>query len=161
MVNEWQFPGCNLPSKSLLYGHVTAASSSRNPDASELALAFEQAECEGHSRRPVSIAVIGAVAAPDQYVGLHTALPSEVAGGARDISVTAQNLGYFALDENLNPGGPPHTVHPGIVAGMPKLKLEPKGGPGCSARFTSSERSVRLGVGAELILTMQSTQAQK
>jgi tetratricopeptide (TPR) repeat protein len=33
VVNEWEFPGCNLPSKSLLYGHVTAASSSRNPDA--------------------------------------------------------------------------------------------------------------------------------
>jgi hypothetical protein len=155
VVNEWQFPGCNLPSKSLLYGHVTAASSSKDPDSSELSLVFDHGECEGREKKVLTLHVIGIVAPPDQYVGLHSALPSKVANGGRDISVTAQDLGYFALDENLNPGGPPKTVHPGIVAGIPTMKLEPHGGPGCSTKFTSTNRSVHLGIGSELLLTMQ------
>jgi hypothetical protein len=43
-------------------------------------------------------------------------------------------------------------VHPGTVIGMPMLKLEPEGGPGCSARISSTNRSVELGTGVELIL---------
>jgi hypothetical protein len=84
---------------------------------------------------------------------LHDALPTQVAGGARQISGTIG--GSTGRDDNLSPGGPPHTVHPGIVVRMPKVKLEPEGGPGCSARFSSSERSVQLAPGAELILTVE------
>jgi len=158
VVNDWEFPGCNLPMDSLLYGHVTASNTSKDSGASELSLVFDHGECEGRTKKALSLTVIGIVAPPDQYVGLHTAIPSEIGGGrGRDISVTAQNLGYFALDENLNPGGPPKTVHPGIVAGIPKLKLEPWGGPGCSTKFTTTGQSVRFGIGAELILTMQTS----
>jgi hypothetical protein len=155
VANEWQFPGCDLPTGSILYGHVTAASSSKNPDSSEFALVFDHGDCGGRTKKALSLTLIGAVAPPDQFVGLHNVLPSEVSGGGRDISVTAQSLGAFALDENLNPSGPPHTVHPGIVAGIPKMKLEPWGGPGCSTKITTVDRSVRLGPGSELILTMQ------
>jgi len=155
IVNEWEFPGCSLPSGSILYGHVTAANSSKDPDAAELGLVFDHGECGGMTKKAISLAVIGVVASHDQFVGLHSALPSQVSGGGRDISVTAQNMGSFALDENLNPSGPPHTVHPGIVAGIPKMKLEPWGGPGCSTKITTADRSVRLGPGSELILTMQ------
>ena len=63
--------------------------------------------------------------------------------------------GSTGRDENLSPGGPPHIVHPGIVVRMPKVKLEPEGGPGCSTRITSSDRSVQLGPGAELILIVE------
>jgi len=66
-------------------------------------------------------------------------------------------MGSLSVDENLNPGGNPHTVHPGIAFGFQKIKLEPSGGPGCSTRITSTEREIHLGVGAELILTMQVT----
>lgn len=155
VVNEWEFPGCNLPAGSLLYGHVRGASSSKKPDASELTLVFDQGACNGRSKQPISLTVIGVVAPPDQYVGMHSAMPTELTGGGRDISTTAANMGSFIRDENLNPGGPPHTVHPGIVVGMPKLKLEPHGGPDCGAKLTSTERSVRLGTGSILIFTMQ------
>jgi len=37
------------------------------------------------------------------------------------------------------------------VAGIPKLKLEPAGGAACSDRLTTSDHSLRLGVGAELL----------
>jgi hypothetical protein len=155
VVTEWQFPGCNLPARSILYGHVTAVSSAKKPDASELALVFDHGQCDGRSKKAIPFTVIGVVAPPDQFVGYHSAMPSELSGGGRDISATAANMGSFTMDENLNPGGPPRTVHPGIVVGIPKMKLEPHGGPDCSTRMTSTNRSVRLGTGSELILTMQ------
>jgi hypothetical protein len=37
---------------------------------------------------------------------------------------------------------------------MKKVKLEPQGGPGCSAKITSTERSIQLGTGAELLLVV-------
>jgi hypothetical protein len=49
-------------------------------------------------------------------------------------------------------------VHPGIVAGYKDVKLDPVGGPACSAKFTSTEPSVKLSTGAELILTMLAEQ---
>jgi hypothetical protein len=41
---------------------------------------------------------------------------------------------------------------------MPDVKLEPEGGPECSAKITSTNRSVTLGTGSELILTMSVAQ---
>ena len=84
---------------------------------------------------------------------LHDALPTQVAGGARSISDPVS--GSTGRDDNLSPGGPPHTVHPGIVVRMSKVKLEPEGGPDCSARISSSNRSIQLGPGAEVILTVE------
>jgi hypothetical protein len=160
VATEWQFPGCNLSARSTLYGHVTAATSSKDSGGSELGLVFDKGECDGHSKKAISFSVIGVVAPPDQYVGLHGALPSAVSGGGRNISNSVGNGGP-AQDENLNPGGAPHTVHPGVVVGIPKLKLEPHGGPDCSAKLTSTSRSVRLSSGSELILTMQLPPEQK
>jgi hypothetical protein len=154
VVIPWQFPGCNLAAKSTLYGHITGTSSSKNPDASEIAFVFDHGDCDGRSKKPISLTVIGVVAPSDQYVGMHSALPSEVAGGSRNISNSVGN-GGVAQDENLNPGGPPRTVHPGIVIRIPKLQLEPHGGPECSTRMISTKHNFRLESGSELILTMQ------
>ena len=154
IVNEWSSPQCSLPSGSLVYGHVTSATATKNSDPSELSLVIDHGECGGGSKKPVSLRIIGLIAPPDEFVGLHTVLPSEVSGGAQTTRSAAVNLGSFAFDENLNPGGTPHTIHPGIVAGMPRIKLEPQGGPACSAKITSTGHSVRLGTGSELILEM-------
>lgn len=154
VVSEWESSECNLPAGSTLYGHVTAASSSKGPDHSEMAIVFDQGQCDGHSKRPISLTLIGLVAPPDQYVGMHSALPSEVAGQGRNISDSVGN-GGVAQDENLNPGGLPRTVHPGIVVRIPKLQLEPHGGPECSARMISTKRNFRLESGSRLILTMR------
>jgi tetratricopeptide (TPR) repeat protein len=154
VVNEFRFPGCNLPENSVLYGHITEVNSSKGP-GSELGLIFDHGDCEGQYKRALSLNVIGIVAAPDAYVGLHSALPSQVSGGGRSISLTAGDTG-LVQDYNLNPGGPPKTVHIGAVDGIPQLKLESQGGPGCSARISSTERSIHLGVGAQFILSMES-----
>lgn len=158
IVNEWSFPGCTLPRGSLLYGHVTDARSTKNPDSSTLSLVFDQGECGGGQKKPLSLTIIGLIASPDQFVGLHSVLPSEVAGGGRSISALAGDLDSSFPELNLNPGGPPHTVHPGIVVGLPHLKLEPHGGPGCSTRITSTDHTLRLGVGSQMILTMERAQ---
>jgi len=155
VVNGLQYPGCILDRNAMVYGHVTAVSSSRNPDTAELGLAFDHGDCEGQSKKPLPLHLIALLPPPDQGRGsLHDAVPSEVAGGARQISDTVAET--TAYDAQLSEGGKPHTVHPGAVVGMPKLKLDPLGGPGCSARITSTTRSVQLGTGAELILVLSS-----
>jgi hypothetical protein len=150
VVHDWQSAQCMLAAGSILYGHVTASEGSKTAAGSRLALVFDHGECEGRPKREMSLKIIGLVAPPDQYVGIHSVLPAEVAGSGRQIS--RQIVGEY--DDNLNPGGPPHTVHPGIVFGFPKTKLDPVGGPACSAIITSSEPSVRLWTGSEFILTM-------
>jgi len=150
VLNEWQSDKCTLPAGSMLYGHVTAAKASRNPGESELALVIDHGECSGESKKELPLKILALVAPPSEFVGLHSILPAEVRGGARQLSDTTGGL----YDDNLNPGGQPHTVHPGVVAGYKDVKLDAVGGPACSARFTSTEPSVRLWTGSELILTM-------
>jgi tetratricopeptide (TPR) repeat protein len=157
VVNECAFPGCTLPRGSVLYGHVTESRSSKDPESAELALIFDHGECGGGPKKAISLTLIGLVASPDQFVGLHSVLPTEVAGSGRKISTAAADTASDFEEINLNPGGAPHTVHPGIVAGLPHLKLEPEAGLGCSTRITSTDRTLRLGVGSQLILTMQQT----
>jgi tetratricopeptide (TPR) repeat protein len=154
VVNEYSYPGCTLAVDSVLYGHATEVNSSKGP-GSELALVFDHGDCEGQFKKPLSLNLIAMIAPPDQYVGMHSALPNQVAGGGRAIAAAAANTG-LPEDFNLNPGGPPKTMHVGMVSGIPQLKLEPQAGPGCSARISSTEHSVHLGIGAMLLLTMQS-----
>jgi hypothetical protein len=42
------------------------------------------------------------------------------------------------------------------VIGIPAMKLEVEGGPGCSARIASTNHSVHLDRGTELILVVES-----
>lgn len=156
VVNGLEFPGCILEKNSMVYGHVTAVSSSRNPDTAQLSLTFDHGDCEKQSKMPLSLHLIALLPPPDTGPdSLHGAVPTEVAGGARQISTTVAET--TAYDAQLSEGGKPHTVHPGVVVGMPRLKLDPLGGPGCSAKITSSTRSVQLGTGAELILALSTT----
>lgn len=148
------YPGCTLDEDAILYGHVTEVTSTKRPDSSELALIFDHGDCTGHMKKALTLRLIGLIAPADESSKhMHDALPTEVAGGTRDISITAAES-VDGADEDLNPGGAPHTVHPGIVVRMPHAKLEPEGGPGCSARITSTNHNIELGAGSELILTM-------
>jgi hypothetical protein len=157
VVHGLIYPGCTLDDKAVVYGHVTAVASTRNPDGAELGLEFDRGDCEG-GKKSLPLRVIALLPPPDMNPNsLHGALPSQVAGGGRDISVTTAQTD--AYDAELSEGGRPHTVHPGVVVGMPKMKLDPMGAPGCSAMITSSTRSVQLGTGAELILALSSSKA--
>jgi hypothetical protein len=141
---------CSLTDGAIVYGHVTAAASSKNPDSSELGLAFDHADCRGHGKQVLHLRLIGLVAPPSHREMLHSVLPSEVAGGVQQLPETSSD----GIDDALSPEYYPRTVHPGLVVRLPTVKLEPEGGPGCSARISSPGRDIQLAPGTDLILTL-------
>lgn len=153
VLRDWIAPSCTLIAGATLYGHVLTSTASKS--VSELAVVFDHGDCSGHPKRELSLRIIGVAGGDAQYQAVHNAMPTRVAGGGRAISDAAASMG-LAPDDNMAPGVAPNTVHPGIVAGIPHLKLIPEGGPQCSAMLTSEGRSVHLGAGTEFILTMQS-----
>ena len=155
LVKGLVFPGCTLNQGSAIYGRVTSAVSQKNPNSSELSLVFDHADCEGHPKKEMPLRVIGLLGL-DASMRMHDAVPLVMSGGSRSVSAAASKTAYTGDDE-LNPGGPVSTVHPGIVIGIPKVKLEPQGGPECGARFTSTNHSVQLETGAVLIMIAPST----
>ena len=157
-LTGWKLPECSMEEGANLYGHVVAATSTKDGSSSELSLTFDHADCTGKGKKEISLQLIGLIGPPDEQQNMHDALPTEVAGGGRAIQAVVN--GSSGIDDNLNPGGRPHTVHPGIVVRMPKIKLEPVAGPGCSAKITSTGHSVQLGTGAELILLMKKVAVQ-
>jgi hypothetical protein len=149
------YSGCTLEADSVVYAHIMSATGAKNAPSSELSLAFDHADCSGHDKQPLKLRVIAVVGPPDAKHNMHEDMPTQVAGGARRIDDAV--AGTNALDMELNPGGPPHTVRPGIVVGVPKLKLEPTAGPDCSDKMTSTNSKIQIGPGSELILAMTQT----
>jgi hypothetical protein len=150
MQSEWVAPFCTLSKGALVYGHVVAASAQKNSGASELSVVFDHGDCASHPKQELVLRVIS-LEGDDTSTAVHNAMPTEVRGGARDISVTAASMGSY-LDEDMKSG---RVVHPGEVTGLKHLKLIPEGGPQCSAMLTSEERSVHVDSGTEFIMTMQ------
>jgi hypothetical protein len=131
---------------------VTAAAAQKNPDSSELSLVLDHADCEGHAKKEMQLRLIGLVGPPDEWARDRDPAPGGLHGSRK--STPAAKAALDSGDQ-LNPGGPPHTVHPGIVVGLPNVKLELEGGPACSDRIFSTNHSVQLDPGSELILVMQ------
>ncbi|HLY42068.1 MAG TPA: hypothetical protein VKR52_12720 [Terracidiphilus sp.] len=143
------FTECSLDGDSDVYGKVTSASGGK--DGSELSIEFDRADCSGH-KKDLKFWVIALLASPDELKSAHDAMPTAVKGGGRRISDTVGTTTEY--DTLLNPGGTPNTVKPGIVVGYPKIKLDPSGGPGCSAKLTSTDKNIHLGTGTQMILMM-------
>jgi hypothetical protein len=146
------YQGCTLDGDAVIYGKVMSATSSKDPNSSELSILFDHADCAGQGKKELKFWLIAVVAPADQSTESHNDVPTEVAGGGRRVSDTAASTAGF--DARLNPGGTPNTVKPGIVVGYPKIKLEPSAGPGCSAKLTSTDKTVHLGTGTEMIMTL-------
>jgi tetratricopeptide (TPR) repeat protein len=156
-VHGWQGDVCNFAAGAAIYGHVVLATTTKDAAGPQLAIVFDHGDCVGQAKKSIPFRVIALVGPAGEHKAYHDAMPTQVRGGSRDISQTVATMD-IKEDENLNPGGPPNTVHPGIVADLPELKLVPEGGPQCSALLTSTKsHSVRLGAGTEFILTMQMT----
>jgi hypothetical protein len=156
VVRGIAYTGCTLAANSIVSGRVTSVSSSRKPDAAELGLVFDSGNCDTQGRKPLSLHLIALLAPPDEMPSsLHGSLPVQVAGGGRRISDAAAMMDGY--DPRLSQGDKPLMVHPGAVLGLPELKLDPMGGPACSARISSTKRSVLLGTNTELILALTET----
>lgn len=149
------YQGCTLEPDAAVYAHVLSASGGKGASSSDLSLSFDHADCSGHDKQPFKLRVIAVVGPSDPKHSMHEDMPAKVAGGAHQIDDAV--AGTNALDMELNPGGPPHTVHPGIVIGVPNLKLEPTAGPECSDKMTSTASKIQLAPGSELILALTET----
>ncbi len=154
VVDGEVFKNCALDQDAVLYGRVMSATSSKDASPSELSLLFDHADCNGHAKQPLHLRLIGVIGPPTESRHLHNELPTEIAGGARSLDTAVNGNLINANDLDLNPGGAPHTVEPGIVLNVPALKLQPEQGPSCSTKMVSTNRSVTLGTGSQLILAM-------
>ncbi|MFC5862499.1 hypothetical protein ACFPT7_09380 [Acidicapsa dinghuensis] len=153
VVNGWKDPECTLGDGDFIYGKVMEAGKSSSGKV-QLSLKFESADCKGHAKRPLGLRLIGAVGQAD-FEGMMDAMPSEVKGGGRSVGQTVASMNY--LDLNLNPGGMPHTVHPGIVLRIPKLQIGVGEGPSCSDRLTTTDSILRLAPGTVFLLAREYT----
>jgi hypothetical protein len=148
-VYEMSMPGCRMLADAPVYGVVTAASASKTPSSSELSLAFDATECAGHGKQPMKLMIVGVLAPRDEQLRGHDSAPTEVSGGARQISSTAALTdGYDADLSSMSPGG----IKPGTVIGYKKMTLEVQGGPQCSSRFVSTDPNLVLAPGTILLL---------
>ena len=149
------YTGCRLEADSVVYAKILSSTASKDSAGSELSLAFDHADCSGHDKQPFQFRLIAVVGPPDAAKRLHDATPTQVSGRGRQIDDAM--AGTNALDLELNPGGPPHTVHPGIVVGVPRLKLEPTAGPECSDKLSTTDNKIQLAPGSEFILAITQT----
>jgi hypothetical protein len=152
------YPSCTLEANAVVYARIVSVTSSKTPGPAELSLDFNRADCSGHDKQAFKLRIIAIIGPAGESHKMHNDMPTEVAGKGRQISDAM--AGTNALDMDLNPGGPPHTVHPGIVVGAPKLKLEPTAGPGCTDKISSTDNRVQLGPGSELVLAVTELRPQ-
>lgn len=153
VVNGQSYPGCKLLAGAAIYGHIASAVSQASPNPAEMSLVFDRAECDGRGKKEVPMRLIGLIGPSEESARLHDDLPMGALNGKRSAS-TATKISTFD-DYKLNPGGAPNTVRPGAVLGLPKLKLEVEGGPGCSARISSTDRTSHIEAGSQMILLVQ------
>lgn len=142
-------PGCRMDAGAPIYGTVTEASSARNPNSSALSIAFQSADCVGHAKQLMKLALFGVFAPRGEQPRGHNAVPTELQGSSRQISDTAASTdGYDADLGAAFPSG----VKPGTVMGFRNIRLEPQGGPRCSARLTSNDSEIVFPPGTILLL---------
>ncbi len=155
VLNNMTFPGCRLDAGSALYAHVRSAKSQGDSNSAELSLVFDHADCVGVQKRPMEMRLLGLLGPSAPAANAHDDLPKGLIRGSFIPNATSKPGKYKLSDDRLNPGGAPNTVRPGVVVDIPKLKLDVAGGPGCSARITSTDRVVHLDLGTQLILVVE------
>lgn len=148
------YPGCTIEPDAIIYAKVVSVGSTK--DGSEFSLDFDHADCSGgHDKQPFKMRLIGLMGPEDEIKASHKDVPTEVAGKGRQANAPLSNAGASdAVD--MNPGGEPNTVHPGVVLGIPNTKLEPMGGTGCSDRVTSTDSKIKLRPGSQFVLVVTS-----
>ena len=154
VVNGLSYPGCTLNAGAAVYGHIKAIVPKDGSNTSQLSLVFDHADCEGNGKKEMPLRLIGLIGPEEMSERMHDIVPTGLKGSQRNSPSAV--LATVFRDDKLNPGGPPRTIHVGVVLGLPKLQLDYAGGPECSAQITSTDRSVQLEPGTELILVVQS-----
>jgi hypothetical protein len=146
-----------LNTGSAVYARVISVSSTKKPDSTDLALSFDRADCDGHAKTPVTMALLGVLVPAENARTVPDTMPPDMAGGQQNAGPAA-NAGDYG--GRLNPGGEDGTIKPGIVVGMNHLTLDPQGGPECSAKLTSTKRKIELGPSTVFFLALMKTSQQ-
>jgi hypothetical protein len=140
-----KYADCALDDNAVLYGHVTSSISSKEINKYELSVVFDHADCTGRPHAEIPLRLIGMVAPLDEDTEkLRNALPRRM-----------RSMGKaHGVDEALAPPDYlPTPVHPGLVSRMPEFRLEPEGGPQCSARISEADHTVEVVMGTAWIFT--------
>jgi hypothetical protein len=154
VANDVVYPGCTLNAGSALYARVTEATSGQDSNASELSLSFDNADCLEQRKKAMPLRLIAMVGPSEGALRVHEELPVLMKGSNRNINDPVKAMS--GSRDKYDTEGTPRIFRPGIVIGIPMIKLEVEGGPGCSARISSTNHSVRLDRGTELILVVES-----
>jgi hypothetical protein len=152
--NDVAYPGCTLNAGSTLYAHVTAATSGQGSNTSELSLSFNHADCQEQRKKAMPMRLIAIVGPLEGALRIHEELPVTLRGAQRNINDPVKAMA--GSRDKYNTEVPPRIFRPGSVIGIPTMKLEVEGGPGCSARISSTNHSVLLDRGTELIMVVES-----
>jgi hypothetical protein len=152
--NDIVYPGCTLNAGTALYGHVTTAAAGTDSNLSELSLTFDHADCKEQRKKEMPLRLIAILGPTEDVMRVHEELPIQMRGAKRNIKDAVNALN--GSSDKFNKEGPPGLFPVGVVIGIPGLKLEIEGGPGCSSRITSTNRRVQLMRGVQLIFVVES-----
>jgi hypothetical protein len=168
---KWQNSECKLARGAVLQGRIVAQTAhSKASSASEIALLFDTAQCDGHAMKPLPLtvaAVLGEDPRDDQSeyesqplsdaVGLAVggmvggpsgaSLRGSASGGLRSVSAAAATVELSPTEYNG-----PSSILPGEVLGIKGVKLNVGGGPEGSSVLSASGHNVRLEYRAQLVL---------
>src|SRR5271170_1843467 len=156
---EWRSSACKLREGAILKGHVAAVNiSSKTQRISQVALAFDQAECNGPNlaHMPLSVAAVLAPdpadgSTPQPYAPLNqellamgsgSGIPSATGGGGSGLR--SVNAAAYIADISPMPVEPPRRMTLGDVVGLSGLKLSVGTGPEGSSVLSIKGRNVSL-----------------
>jgi hypothetical protein len=158
LVLPWKGPSCDLRAGAIIRGHVvTQKAYSKTEKTSEIGIAFESGQCGGRDMKPLSLTV-AAVTAPylsgyfdspasEELQPLSSAIGLTLNGGLRSLSQASATV----LAEP-RPAGPPRSVKPGQILGIPHLAISVGQGPLRASIFRSTGRNVQLSPGTQFVL---------
>src|SRR5580658_7983193 len=159
--DAWQNDDCKLREGSILKGHVVAANvSSKEDRVSKVAVAVDEAECNGPALVPMALAV-AAMMAPDpmetgnmqEYAPLSEG-PVAMGGGAGSGTSSMRSVSAAAIiaQNSAMPADPPKRMALGDVIGLSGLKLSVGTGPEYSSVLSDKGRNVSLQRSTQFVL---------
>ena len=161
----WQSSDCSLREGAILRGHVLSQTPrSRTSKTSEIAIAFDNGECNGSDMKPLSLTLAALIARdprsdPNAYdtMALSSAIGSIQQGsidrrGTRNMPLnTAAKAKRVTIVAPMRRQGPP-AVKPGDVVGIDGVKLAVAAGPEGSSIISSARYNLNLEAATQLVL---------
>ncbi len=178
---EWKGPACSLRKGAMVKGRiVTQSVRTKTQKTSDVALLFENGECDGRDMKPLPL-MIAALVAPDpnrstslfegeesqplsQVVGmaigagasgLGPAVGGTTGGNLRSLTGAASTA-YFVEPPKFKP---PKAVLPGQVIGISDVKLSVGNGPEGSSILSATKHNLRLEAGSQFVLVSNASAA--